>query len=141
MDKKVLGKWDRNRQTIEFAGVSRTKQSMKDECDINLIMKKFIKTGAITHFAKHAGAYLDVPAQDYRECLEILENAQNMFQELPAVIRRQFGDDPANFLDFVQDEKNIPAMREMGLMNPVASPATATSPPSTGTATPPPATA
>lgn len=132
----VLHKFQRNRVSVSFEGQkSRTKQSMKDECDINLILKKFIKTGAINHFAKHAGAYLDVPAQDYRECLEILDKAQSMFQDLPAELRRKFGDDPAVFLEFVQDEKNIPQMREMGLTNNPLTPPPATAAPPAGSTT------
>ena len=38
---------------------SMTKQSFKDECDINKIMAKFQKTGAIEHYAKHAPSYGD----------------------------------------------------------------------------------
>ena len=35
----------------------RTRQSMRDECDINAIMRKYIKTGAIDHVNKYSGEY------------------------------------------------------------------------------------
>ncbi len=43
----------RARVQLEFAKTGRTKQSMRDECDINLIMKKYQKTGAIAHVNRH----------------------------------------------------------------------------------------
>ena len=38
-----------------------------------------------------------------------------MFEELPSQIRKKFNNDPAQFLDFVQNENNKDALYEMGL--------------------------
>ena len=38
-----------------------------------------------------------------------------MFEELPATIRKKFENDPAKFLDFVNDERNADEMVELGL--------------------------
>jgi len=88
---------------------------MKDECDINNILRKYIKTGNISHFSKHSGAYMDCPELDYRQALETLNTAQNMFNDLPGKTRQKFHNDPGEFLAFVQDEKNLDEMRSMGL--------------------------
>ena len=48
------------KHAIKFdKSTAMTKQSFKDECDINKIMAKFQKTGALNHYAKHAPQYGD----------------------------------------------------------------------------------
>ena len=96
-------------------GESMTKQSFKDECDINKIMEKFQKTGAITHYAKHAPSYGDATPVDYQNALNIVADANTMFEELPSSIRKKFDNDPSQFLEFVQDEKNSEEMIQLGL--------------------------
>ncbi|AXL15302.1 internal scaffolding protein [Microviridae sp.] len=94
---------------------SMTKQSFRDECDINKIMAKFQRTGAIDHFAKHAPQYGDATAIELQDALNVVANANTMFEELPATIRKKFENDPQQFLDFVQDEGNAAEMIELGL--------------------------
>lgn len=95
------------------------KQHFKDECDINNIMRRFIKTGVLTHVNKHSPAYGDVPSQTYHEAMEVVRHATELFMEVPAMIRKKFGNDPAAFMAFVSDEKNVEEMRKMGLAKPV----------------------
>lgn len=105
----------RNRVKILSNQPSMTKQSFKTECDINAIMKKFQKTGAITHYANNAGSYMDVPSGDLLDAQLIIANANTMFEELPSSIRKKFENDPGQFLDFVQNEDNLEEMYELGL--------------------------
>ncbi len=105
---------------ISFSGKGRTKQSHRDECDINTIMKRFEKTGMIEHTNTYQGNYGDfteVP-EDYQAAVELVRAADEMFLTLPAKVRLNFGNDPGNFLAFVQNPANIARMREMGLMKP-----------------------
>jgi len=107
-------------------GPSRTKQSFKDECDINHIMAKYEKTRLIEHvnrFAGDYGDYLDV--QDYHTSVNQVLAAQEAFNSLPARIRSRFGNDPAAFLDFIGDESNRDEAREMGLLKPLPTPSDA----------------
>lgn len=92
-----------------------TKQSFKDECDINLIMKKFQRTGIITHYAKHGPQYGDIPAIEYQEALNTIIAAENAFAELPAAIRKKFNNNPEEFLEFIQDDSNLDEARKLGL--------------------------
>lgn len=96
-------------------GPSMTKQSFKDECNINKIMEKFQKTGAMNHYAKHAPSYGDATPCELHDAQNIIANANTMFEELPSNIRKKFENDPAKFLEFVQDEKNHDEMVELGL--------------------------
>lgn len=100
-----------------FNQPSMTKQSFTAECDVNNILAKYRKTGLIHHLAKHLGSYEDVStAPDYQTALNVIIESEESFNLLPAEIRRQFSNDPAQFLDFVHDPKNKDKMIEMGLM-------------------------
>jgi len=98
-------------------GVSLTKQSFSAECDINNIMRKYQKTGAIDHVNKHEASYGFATSMDFQEALDTITRGQTMFDELPSSIRTKFENDPKKFLDFVQDEKNLTEMQELGLAN------------------------
>lgn len=113
-----------NRETgeMEFAR-SRTKQSMKEEVNINNILAKYVKTGTIAHLNRYGATYGFAPAVDFKGAMELIERGRSMFADLPAKVRRQFDNDPQKFLTFVQDEKNLDAMREMGLAKPKEAPA------------------
>jgi phage internal scaffolding protein len=91
------------------------KQSFKDECDINNIMAKYRKTGALTHVNEHSSRYGFATSQDFREAMEIVTTAKEMFEDLPAHLRQKFGHSPEAFLEFVQDPDNSEALYEMGL--------------------------
>lgn len=97
---------------------SRTKQSDADQCEINNIMAKYARTGAINHFNTHQGSYGDATGHDFQTSMNIVIDAQNMFDELPSNIRNRFENEPAQFLDFVNDEANKSEMAELGLLNP-----------------------
>jgi len=96
-------------------GVSLTKQSFTKECDINNIMAKYQKTGAIDHVNKHQASYGYATSDDFQSALETVARGKRMFDELPSSIRTKFDNDPGKFLDFVQDENNTEEMQELGL--------------------------
>lgn len=111
--------YDSDLPRIQFAttGDSLTRQASKQECDINRIMAKFEKTGVLEHrntFEGQYGDFIDTP-QDYHEAIQQVMDAQEMFMSLPSKLRRRFGNDPAEYLDFVSDPKNLDQMVEMGL--------------------------
>ncbi len=106
----------RKRVAKHFSLPSRAKQSFKQECDINQIMKKFKKTGLITHTNTHKGNYGDfIGATDYHNSLNQIHAAQDAFATVPSEIRAKFDNDAGLFLDFVQDPENRDEMIEMGL--------------------------
>lgn len=109
---------DGSRRLAIVCGGGRTKQSFKKECDINVIMARFEKTGALSHFARHAPSYGFAPAVTFHESLEIVRRGTEMFMDLPGKVRARFGNDPAQFLEFVQDENNADEMLALGLRVP-----------------------
>ena len=107
---------EKERVRFECVGKSLTKQSMSAECDINNIMKKYQKTGAISHTARHGGDYGFASSDSFHESMLIVVKAQEMFEDLPSSLRSRFGNDPGNLLDFVQDDDNLEEMVKLGLV-------------------------
>lgn len=105
-------------------GEGLTKQASKDECDINVIVRKFNKTGIITHVREVQGEYLDVQSIDFQTAMNMVATANNLFAELPAHIRKEFRNDPAAFVDYATKPENLDGMREMGLAPPAPEPTT-----------------
>lgn len=80
----------------------RTKQSMKEECDINNILHRYKTTGHLTHVAAHKGRFADVSeVGDFQGAIERYRAASDFFSGLTAEMREEFGNDPAVFLDFM----------------------------------------
>ncbi len=112
----------------------RTKQSFKAECDINKIMQRAAQGGTISHLAKYEGTYSDFSDFDFFKQTQMLTRGREVFDDLPAEIRREFGQSPAAFFDYVNDPVNI-AKPNFGLPD-LAKPGTqllATSPPDADT--------
>jgi len=89
----------------------RTKQCHKDECDINKIMTRFDKTGTISHLSKFEGVYADFSDFDFHEHTQKLTKGREIFDALPAEIRREFGQSPADFFKYVNDPENVDNLR------------------------------
>lgn len=101
-----------------FTPPSMTKQEFKRECDINNIIKQFQVTGMVQHInaRAQAGAYIDLPSDlDFQNSVNIVARARDSFMSLPSKIRDRFGNDPAQFLAFVQNPANINEMYDLGL--------------------------
>lgn len=97
---------------------SMTKQSFKDECDINNIIKAFQVTGIVQHINERAsqGMYVDLPdPMDYQQSIEIARQAQASFDSLPSKVRNRFDNDPQKFLEFVAEPANQQEMIDLGL--------------------------
>jgi hypothetical protein len=103
---------------VDFTGtVSMTRQEFADECDVNNVMAQYEKTGILpANMNGNVPQYLDVTGiPDFRASLDFLNEATTAFMALPAVVRKEFDNDPAKFIDYAQDENNLPQMRKWGL--------------------------
>lgn len=106
----------RERYVTELSTDGGAKQAFKDECDINNILQRYQKTGVLEHVARRKPQWGDVPAVDFQRAMEIVAEGNSMFEELPGSIRARFNNDPAEFLQFMQDEDNLAEARELGLI-------------------------
>jgi len=106
---------DKISSKLEFGkNEGRTKQSFKNECDINYILKKYAKSGQVPHI-REDGVYADHSSMDLFESMQIVAEAKTMFEELPSNIRNKFENDPVKFLEFTENPENLEEMCELGL--------------------------
>jgi len=97
---------------------SRTDQSFKKECDINNIMRKYRATGQVAHLSARKAVYGDFSMYgDYQDCLNKAIGAQELFNALPADVRKRFGQNPQQLLDFVADASNRDEAIKLGLID------------------------
>jgi len=140
MKNKTLSSRNHNRRTqIKFPKTGMTKQMHKQECDINFIMQKFQKTGVLDHLNKYKSTYGFCTSTDLHESLNIINTAQEMFDDLPSKARNKFENDPGQFLDFVQDPENKEKLFDLGLTDYCISPIIEAETPKPAESTPTPA--
>lgn len=101
---------------------SRTKQSFKDECDINVIMRRYDKTGVLPA-GVGVGSYADFSSVgSFQDSQNILIKAQSQFDALPARVRDRFQNDPEKLLRFIADKANFEEAKKLGLLKDEAKP-------------------
>lgn len=95
-----------------------TKQEFADECNINILLARYMATGEMPAINEAAPQYLDATGHDYQEAMNFIAGAKTLFNELPSHLRLRFDNDPAAFLEFTSQEKNRDEMLELGLLKP-----------------------
>lgn len=94
-----------------------TKQSMIQECDVNLIMSKWRKTGEVTHTNNAAGSYGDFSdSTDYLSAQLAVQAADEAFKALPAHVRDRMDNNPAELIEFLADPDNDAEAVELGIL-------------------------
>lgn len=93
-----------------------TQQNAKDECDINIIVAKAKQGADLSQQMRTPmfGDFTNLPS--YRESLLLVNKARDAFMALDAEVRKRFGNDPAQLLDFVADSKNRDEAIKLGLI-------------------------
>lgn len=100
----------------------RVKQSFKEQCDVNKILKKYKQVVGADYLVKFAGQvpqgtygdFSNMP--DYRETLDKINAVDSYFMSLPPQIRARHMNDTATFLDWCADPANKDEMVKMGLV-------------------------
>lgn len=96
-----------------------TEQNHKAEVNINNIVSRhgmdlINKVAAMQLPNMH---FDDVTGNDFMEASLIIRKAEQSFSKMPSKIRKEFDNNPALFLDFVQNPDNKDKLVEMGLAN------------------------
>lgn len=104
--------------STRFEDESLTQQSDLKDSDINVIMKRAATTGLIPATKREAlyGDFTDIG--DFRTAQDRITAAREAFNELPAALRKRFGNDPSAFIDFAQNPDNADELVKMGLAEP-----------------------
>lgn len=105
---------------------SMTRQEFAAECDINTIMQnydRYLSDPMMSLRAQNA-QYVDFVNQPatLMDAMALFQEASDAFYRLPAVVRREFDNNPALWADYAADPKNIEQMRAWGLAKPEEAP-------------------
>jgi phage internal scaffolding protein len=96
---------------------TRAQQHHKDECDINVILERFGKTGQVP-VNTISGTYGDFSGvHDYHTAMNALIASESEFAALPAQIRNRFQNDPSNLIEFLDNPNNKAEAESLGLIN------------------------
>jgi len=134
LNKKFRSNWEPSIEVgLSFEGdPGVTKQSFKDECDINNILKRYVAQG-VNPFQdpSNPDLYHDLTQLgSYNDMMEQVTYAQQAFEQLPAAIRDEFNNDPGRLLDALHDESKHNRLRELKILNEKPAPPVQTSSPS-----------
>ena len=117
--KKIKSFFDRDSVKISDWGESRTKSEYAADMDRNEIMRKYEHFGVMPHELREQGFYGDVSnVPNYQDSLIAVQNGKQAFMTLPARIRKRFGNDPQNLLDFLSDDNNYDEAVKLGIIKP-----------------------
>ncbi len=125
MSMKSTGKKDKNGRLIQPTYTDgRTKQSFKDETDINKILQRAQQAGTMSHLEKYEGTYGDFADFDFFDANMQMTRGREVFDALPSELRNEFGQSPGAFFAYVNDPANIndlhkklPGLAEPGRQN------------------------
>lgn len=112
-----------NKKAVKFENNSLTDQNFKDETDVNMILAKYKVTRNPSYLGYRPngepignpqyGDFGDVGT--YQECLEVVMQAEEQFNELPAAIRKEFGNSPEGMLKWIENPDNFERGVELGI--------------------------
>lgn len=112
---------DRPRVYVKFdlkKNPPRTKQDFREECDVNQILRRFMKTGEMP-VPNATPRYVDAASlPDLQTSLHIMQEAEAHFLKLPAQVRKHFDNNPQAFVDFATKPENLEQLREWKIAPP-----------------------
>lgn len=111
----VKSKKDKSKKPKDFCKVDcdpseengwGAKQEFKDECDMNFILKNLKKTGVLSHLNDRQAMYQEIEVTDLQTAMNTVMEAEGMFNQLPAALRKELGNDPIKFVELCQDKSD-----------------------------------
>ncbi len=117
MTKVVKRERDGDRVAMDCGKESRTKQSFRDECDINVITAQYVRTGLLSHTNRREPMYGDFSqSRDLKASLEAVKEAEAEFRALDAQVRAAAWNDPVRFLSMLASEEGVAELEAAGLV-------------------------
>lgn len=110
---------------------SLAQQQYTDEVNLNIMVARMgLTDGALPPAVLDPRFYGDFSnALDLRDIFDQVREATNMFNQLPADLRRRFDHDPAQLLMFVEDPENHAEAVKLGLLADTSKPDNKEAPP------------
>lgn len=114
-----------NETALECLDESKAIQSAEEESNINTIVRRFGISGELPNQVAmpQTGDFTNIP--DFHTAMNLVRKSQEEFLKVPAEVRARFGNDPAAFMNFLEDDANRDEARRLGLLrdpDPVPSP-------------------
>ena len=105
-----------NASAIHFPEPTLCVQSQAEDTDINTIVRRFGLTGELPQGVR-SPTYGDfVGTTDYTTALALIQEADEAFYSMPADVRSRFNNQPAAFLDFIDNPLNHDEAISLGLV-------------------------
>nr|UXQ87953.1 MAG: internal scaffolding protein [Microvirus sp.] len=98
----------RKRVQVKFTKPTLTKQSFKDECNINNIVNRFQSTGQLPTNLNQDPQYGFCPEIDFKEALDLTKNLQAEFDALSSDDKAGFDNNFQNYGAFLQEYSERP---------------------------------
>lgn len=103
------------KKVLKVCEDGRTKQSFKQECDVNFVIQRYKNTGVLPRLTALKAMYGDVTEVDFQRAQDVVLRAEDAFAQLPSKLRQRFKNDPAEFLAFVGDSRNVDELVDLGI--------------------------
>lgn len=110
---------DEEHKGIIFPSDSLAQQHFKQECDVNFIVDRYVKTGEMEHLSSvepHFADVSDIPT-DLFAAYEKVAVAEAAFMDLPSGLRKELNNDPAALSDWLMNPDNRQAAVQYGLIS------------------------
>lgn len=99
---------------------SKTVQSDTEDCDVNNIVARALKTGILGDplaMAARVAQFGDFSGiGDFHSCVNRVHAAQKAFDDLPAAIKVRFNNDPGQLIEFLADPASLEEAVSLGLL-------------------------
>ena len=109
-------------KVVSSARCGKTKciQSARDEQNINYIVSKAVKTGMLPVLMSREPMQALPDVDSYQDALNRVVYAQQEFEKLPSLVRREFGNDPSRLLEALSNPKeNLELLKRASVLEPV----------------------
>lgn len=117
MFKSISNPHPRVKSGKDFSEPKLTDQSAKNDADINVIMKRYQKTGLLPNIQKIEASYLDVSEVPSLEtAFKMSQDAVDRFYELDPTLRKLMNNDPSELENFVSNPENEEILLKYGVL-------------------------
>lgn len=109
---------DEEHKGVIFPSDSLVQRHFQQECDVNFIVDRYVKTGVLSHVSEIPPVFADVSdvPDDLMQSYDKIYAAEQAFMQLPSKLRKELDNDPARLGAWLQDENNRNAAIEYGLL-------------------------
>ncbi len=117
---KIISHYDdKSSVGITFIEPSKTQQHFKDDCDINVIVKRF-NAGQIQDLPYNMTPELYADVSDigaFQDARKKVDSVHDYFSSLPSSVREHFGNSVDSFVAFASDSNNLTGLINLGLLD------------------------